>query len=92
MALTIVETLSLVIEEAANSTRPNGGVARPTVKLRHMTMAKWVGLIPNCAREGPRMGPRIKMAGPASRNMPIMNNRIFAINKNKYGLSVTPRI
>ena len=36
----ITSTFSRVIDEATNSTRPMGGVARPTVRLTLMIIAK----------------------------------------------------
>ena len=40
IALAIVSTLSPETEEATNKTKPIGGVARPTVKLTDIIIAK----------------------------------------------------
>ena len=40
MAFAIVSTLSPDTEEATKSTRPIGGVAKPTVKLTYIIIAK----------------------------------------------------
>ena len=41
---------------------------------------------------GPRMGPRMMIAGPASRNMPTMNSRILIRNNRISGFSLRLRI
>ena len=82
MAFAIVSTLSPDTEEATKSTRPIGGVAKPTVKLTDIIIAKWTGWTPSSTKTGPRMGPKIIIAGPASKNIPTINNKIF-IRNNK---------
>ena len=82
MALAIVSTLSPDTEEATNNTNPMGGVANPTVKLTDIIIAKWTGWTPSSTNTGPSIGPKIIIAGPASKNIPTTNNRIF-IRNNK---------
>ena len=74
MARAMVSTFSPETVEATNSTRPMGGVASPTVRLTDMMIAKWIGSMPSPVKIGPRIGPRMMIAGPASRNMPTTNS------------------
>jgi len=70
MARAIVVTRSPDTAEATNSTSPIGGVASPTVRFTHMMMAKCTLSTPSWVKTGARIGPRMMIAGPASRNMP----------------------
>lgn len=92
MARVIDSTRSPETEEATNKTNPIGGVASPTVKFTLMIIAKWTGWIPRSINIGPNIGPRIMIAGPASRNMPTMNKRILIKNSKMRGCSETDKI
>ena len=82
IAFAIVSTLSPDTDDATNKTNPMGGVAKPTVKLTDIIIAKWTGCTPSSTKTGPRIGPNIIIAGPASRNIPTMNKSIFIKNNN----------
>ena len=86
IALAIVSTLSPDTDEATNKTRPIGGVANPTVKLTDIIIAKCTGCTPSSTKTGPRIGPKIIIAGPASRNIPTINKSILIKNNSIYGL------
>jgi len=75
--------------EATNNTSPIGGVASPTVRLTHITMAKCNGSIPSDCIVGASNGPSIRMAGPASKNIPTTNNKRFTQNNTISGFSLT---
>ena len=47
IAFAIVSTLSPETEEATNKTNPMGGVAKPTVKLTDIIIAKCTGCKPS---------------------------------------------
>ena len=81
IALAIVSTFSPDTEEATNKTKPIGGVAKPTVRFTDIIIAKWTGWTPRSVKTGPRIGPKIIIAGPASRNIPTINNKIFIKNR-----------
>ena len=82
IAFDIVSTLSPETEDATNNTKPIGGVAKPTVKLTDIIIAKWTGCTPSSTNTGPSIGPKIIIAGPASKNMPTTNSKIL-IRNNK---------
>ena len=82
IAFAIVSTLSPETDEATKSTRPMGGVAKPTVKFTDIMIAKCTGWTPSSTNTGPSIGPKIIMAGPASKNMPTINNNMFIKNNN----------
>ena len=82
IAFAIVSTLSPDTDEATNRTNPMGGVANPTVKLTDMIIAKCTGGTPSSTKTGPRIGPNIIIAGPASRNIPTINKSILIKNNN----------
>ena len=74
IAFEIDSILSPETEDATKRTSPMGGVARPTVKFTLMMMAKCTGCTPRLIKIGPRIGARIIIAGPASRNIPTKNS------------------
>ena len=82
IAFAIVSTLSPDTDEATNKTNPMGGVAKPTVKLTDIIIAKCTGCTPSSTKTGPRIGPNIIIAGPASRNIPTINKSILIKNNN----------
>jgi len=88
MAREIASTFSPETDEATNNTNPMGGVARPTVKLTDMMIAKCTGCTPMLMNMGARIGPRIIIAGPASRNIPTTNNSMLIRNSNINGSSL----
>ena len=92
MARAIFSTRSPETEEATNKTKPIGGVARPTVRLTLIIIAKWIGSTPMLTKIGPKMGPNIIMAGPASKNIPTKKSRIFIRNNKINGLSESERM
>ena len=67
IAFAIVSTLSPDTDEATKRTSPIGGVANPTVKFTDMMIAKWTGWTPSSTKTGPKIGPKIIIAGPASK-------------------------
>ena len=69
-SLTMTSIPSPVKLDVTNRISPMGGVANPTVTLMHMMMAKCSGSTPNWNSVGPRIGPMMRMAGTASKNMP----------------------
>ena len=79
-------------DAATNNTKPIGGVASPTVKFTHMITAKCNGSMPREINIGASTGPKIKMAGPASKNMPMANRNKLIINSSNNTLSVMPVI
>ena len=84
IARAIVSTLSPETEEATKSTSPMGGVASPTVKLTLMMIAKWTGWTPRSVKIGAKIGPRMIIAGPASRNMPTIKSRRLIKNSMSF--------
>ena len=79
-------------EAATNNTNPIGGVAKPTVKFTHIITAKCRGSMPNDIKIGASTGPKIRMAGPASRNMPIANKNRLIISSSNNTFEVIPII
>ena len=69
-------------DAATNSTKPIGGVAKPTVKFTHIITAKCSGSMPNDIKIGANTGHRINMAGPASKNIPIANKNRLIISSS----------
>ncbi len=88
IALAMDSTRSPETLEATNSTSPMGGVARPTVRFTLMIIAKCTGSTPRAMKIGARIGPRMMIAGPASRNMPMMNSRMLIRNSRISGFSL----
>ena len=86
IAFAIVSTFSPDTDDATNKTSPIGGVANPTVKLTDIIIAKCTGCTPSSTKTGPRIGPKIIIAGPASRNIPTINKSILIKNNSTYGL------
>ncbi len=77
---------------ATNNTNPIGGVASPTVKFTHIMTAKCNGSMPKEIKMGASTGPKIKIAGPASKNMPMANKNKLMISNSNNTLSVIPVI
>ena len=92
IAFEIDSIFSPETEEATKSTSPIGGVASPTVRLTLMIIAKWTGCTPKSVKIGPKIGARMMMAGPASRNIPTTKRRRLIRNKRIKGFSERLRI
>ena len=92
IAFEIDSIFSPETEEATKSTSPIGGVASPTVRLTLMIIAKWTGCTPKSVKIGPKIGARMMIAGPASRNIPTTNRRRLIRNKRIKGFSERLRI
>jgi len=60
MALAMISMRS---PDAANSTKPIGGAASPTVKFTGIITAKCPGCTPRSGNIGPETGPRTVIAG-----------------------------
>ena len=92
IAFAIASTRSPETADATNRTNPIGGVASPTVRLTLIIIAKWIGSIPKPTNIGHKIGPKIIIAGPASKNIPTIKSKIFIKNNNNKGLLVSVRI
>jgi hypothetical protein len=92
IAFAIASTRSPETADATKSTNPIGGVANPTVRLTLIIIAKWIGSIPKFIKIGPKIGPRMIIAGPASKNIPTMKSKILIKNNNNSGLLVSVSI
>lgn len=90
MAREMDSTRSPETDEATNNTNPMGGVARPTVKLTDIIIAKWTGWTPRLMNIGAKIGPRIIIAGPASKNIPTIKSKMLIRNNSISGLSLRP--
>ncbi len=88
----IVSTRSRETSAVMNRTSPIGGVASPTVTLTHITTAKCNGCMPKSINIGPKTGPNTNMAGPASRNMPMISSTMLRRRSSIRTLSVIPNM
>jgi hypothetical protein len=86
IALAIASTRSPDTDDATKRTNPIGGVARPTVRLTLIIIAKWMGSTPRLTNIGPSIGPKMIIAGPASRNIPTIKSKMLIKNSNTKGL------
>ena len=62
MARAMFSTRSPETDEATKSTNPIGGVARPTVRLTLIMIAKCTESTPILTKIGPKIGPKIIIA------------------------------
>ena len=92
IAFEIDSILSPETEDATKRTSPMGGVARPTVRLTLIMMAKCTGCTPRFMKIGPSIGARIIIAGPASRNIPTKNSSRLIKKSKIRGFSERVRI
>ena len=92
IAREIASIFSPETEDATNKTSPIGGVANPTVKFTDIMIAKCTGCTPRSINTGPKIGPRMIIAGPASKNIPTINRTTLIKNSKIRGRSVRPKM
>ena len=64
---------------------PNGGEKPAIVRLIHITMPKWIRLIPIDCATGTSSGASRIIAAPPSKKHPMASSRMLTISKNRYG-------
>ena len=83
ISLNILVKLILATCGVTNNTMPTGGVTNPIQRLTTTTMPKCNGLIPIKVAVGLNIGTIIMSAAVKSSREPVINNKIFAINKKR---------
>ena len=69
--------------EATNRQTPNGGVARPILRLTVMMIPKWIGSIPILCAKGNKIGVKSIIAANVSIMVPMNRRRRFISNRIK---------